>query len=148
MRVLVVFAAMLFSSMSAAQQDVSFGSCDIVIETGSGPVRYNSEFAYTPAQAARGLMFRKEMAPRTGMLFHFGQERVVSMWMKNTYLPLDMVFLSAAGKITHIHRNAVPQSIENISSQMPALFVLELNAGEADRDGLEIGQTMNATCRK
>ena len=67
------------------------------------------------AARARGLMFRRHMAADHGMLFDFEQDQPVTMWMKNTYLPLDMVFIAADGTVRHVHANAVPMSTDTIS---------------------------------
>ena len=87
----------------------------------------------------RGLMFRRFLAPDRGMLFDFEIERPVMMWMKNTYLPLDMVFLDRSGRVVGLAENTVPQSEKIIPSGAPAYGVLELNAGTAARIGLKIG---------
>ena len=79
------------------------------------------------------------MAAFTGMLFRFDNEEPIAMWMKNTFIPLDMVFTDAAGRVTHIHKGAVPQSLDIIESQGPVKFVLEVNAGEADASGMKRG---------
>jgi uncharacterized membrane protein (UPF0127 family) len=147
MRFLALFFVLMLSQ-SAFAQTIQFGNCDLTIETAHGPVRYDAEFAATPRQTSRGLMFRETMVPRTGMFFEFGEERIVNMWMKNTILSLDMIFVDAMGKISHIHRGAVPQSTNIISSTVPARYVLELNAGEADADGLAIGQIVQAKCNQ
>lgn len=146
MRFLALFFVIMLSHSAFAQADVQFGRCDLTIETANGPVHYDAEFAATPRQTSRGLMFRQTMAPHTGMFFQFDEERIVNMWMKNTILSLDMIFVDAAGKVSHIHRGAVPGSTDIISSQVPARYVLELNAGEADTDGLGIGQMVRARC--
>ena len=100
---------------------------------------FNIELAITPDQQTQGLMFRTEMAENTGMLFLFNVEVVLSFWMKNTLIPLDMLFLGPDGKIVHIHENAQPQDLTPISSQVPAKAVLELNAGAASKMGIQIG---------
>lgn len=112
----------------------------LTVATVAEPVSFTIELAVTPDETAKGLMFRRTMNERHGMLFFFDQERIVTMWMKNTYLPLDMVFLDSQGRITHIHKGAVPHSLDIISSKVPARFVLEINAGEADQYGLAVGQ--------
>jgi len=111
----------------------------ISAETEKGKRAWTIELASDDASRTKGLMFRKSMPLDEGMLFRFEQTRPVAMWMKNTFIPLDMIFLDGSGEITHIHRGAVPQSLDIISSQGPARFVLELNAGQADDAGLKIG---------
>jgi hypothetical protein len=124
-------------------ENVSAGGMDqVTIQTAKGPQSWTIELASDNASRSKGLMFRQEMAPLSGMLFRFEQSRFVSMWMKNTFIPLDMIFANQAGIVTHIHRGAVPQSLEVISSQVPARFVLEVNAGEADRHGIAVGNQL------
>ena len=90
-------------------------------------------------QRERGLMFRRFLPQDRGMLFDFGTERPVMMWMKNTYLPLDMIFISRAGKVSGTRQNTEPLSEKIIPSGAPAYGVLEVNAGTAARIGLRIG---------
>jgi uncharacterized membrane protein (UPF0127 family) len=97
------------------------------------------ETATTRAQRDRGLMFRTRLADRHGMLFDFGPPQEVRMWMKNTLIPLDMIFIDANGRIHRIERDAKPGSLALISSGGPVRSVLELNAGSADKYGIEPG---------
>jgi uncharacterized membrane protein (UPF0127 family) len=91
------------------------------------------ELAVEPDQREQGLMFRRSMAPDQGMLFDFGETRRVMMWMKNTYLPLDMLFIDSKGTVRTIREGAVPLSEAIIDSGEPVAFVLELNAGTVKR---------------
>jgi uncharacterized membrane protein (UPF0127 family) len=109
------------------------------IETSSGNHTFDVEVMRSQAELERGLMFRRQMAPDRGMLFDFGEAQSVSMWMKNTYLPLDMVFIAADGKVVNVKENATPMSEAIIASKGPVLGVLELNAGTAKRIGLKAG---------
>lgn len=97
------------------------------------------ELAIDRDDLERGLMYRKTIAPYDGMLFDFEDEIHAQMWMKNTIIPLDMVFFDGTGKIVHFHRNAVPHSLDIIACPAPARYVLELNAGDIDRLGLKLG---------
>jgi uncharacterized membrane protein (UPF0127 family) len=97
------------------------------------------EVMRTEAGRERGLMERRYMPADRGMLFDFGVERNVLMWMKNTYLPLDMIFISRHGVVTHIEENAEPMSEAIISSVKPAYAVLEVNAGYCRKIGLKAG---------
>lgn len=90
----------------------------------------------------RGLMFVKQMSDDRGMLFKFDELQIITMWMKNTFIPLDMIFLDSQGVIVHVHERAVPHSLETISSKYPSKFVLEINAGQAKQAGLEVGEKM------
>ena len=84
-------------------------------------------------------MFRHRLADDRAMLFDWGQVRVATMWMRNTYIPLDMVFISSAGRVESIAENTEPQSLKIISSQIPVAAVLEVAAGTAKRIGLKPG---------
>ena len=109
---------------------------------GGAEHRYEVEVAATPGARARGLMFRRTLAPRAGMLFDFGRDEVARMWMKNTFIPLDMVFVDRGGVVRGIVRNARPRSVDTISSRVPVRAVLELNGGEAERIGLAAGDRL------
>lgn len=111
----------------------------LVIETGTGTHEFMVEFADTPALQARGLMFRPSLDPDRGMLFDFGRDREITMWMENTAVSLDMIFLSADGRVHHIARDTVPFSREHIGSRGAARAVLEVVAGTARRIGLKRG---------
>lgn len=100
---------------------------------------FTVEIAATSQQRAQGLMDRRDMADDSGMLFDFGTTRRVAMWMKNTYLPLDMLFVDDQGAILHIAPDTVPMSEAIIDSRAPVRFVIELNAGTAGKLGLAIG---------
>jgi len=101
---------------------------------------FQLEIANTPESRSRGLMFRRELAPDRGMLFEFGsRETDISMWMKNTYIPLDMVFIRANGLIHHIAENTTPLSEATISSNGPVKGVLEVIGGTAKRLGIAPG---------
>lgn len=114
----------------------------LTIVTTKGPHVFTVEIADDDAKRARGLMCRTSMAPDAGMIFDYGAERAVSMWMKNTILSLDMVFIRADGTVFSIARSAVPYSEEFIRSGGPVQAVLELNAGMADRIGLKPGDVV------
>ena len=118
------------------------------IVTASGPHHYIVEVMRTDAAREKGLMFRKFMPQDRGMLFDFQAERQVMMWMKNTYLPLDMVFIDHAGKVVGVAQNAEPLSETVIPSDAPAYAVLELNAGAAAKIGLKPGDRINHTLFK
>lgn len=101
------------------------------IITSQGVHHFKVEVADTPQTQERGLMYRRSLAPDRGMLFDFKTVQPVTFWMKNTYIPLDMVFIGADGRIVSIARNAVPMSESMISSAGPVLEVLELPGGRA-----------------
>ena len=109
---------------------------------------FRVELAVTPERRARGLMFRTELAADAGMLFDFGGDRFVSMWMKNTFLPLDMLFITDAGTVARIAKRTVPHSTQAISSRGRVRYVLELNGGTADRLGLKAGDAVTGLPRR
>lgn len=115
----------------------------LTIGTRDGAVDLAVEVAETPEQQARGLMYRQSLAPGAGMLFDFGPSRVVTMWMKNTYIPLDMLFIDERGIVARIVRNTEPLSSAVISSGVPVRAVLEINAGAAERLGLRPGDRVD-----
>ena len=112
----------------------------LVIQTHSGSVSLVVEVADTLEKQMQGLMFRQEMSDNAGMLFVFSQFKMVYMWMKNTYIPLDMIFFDETGKITHIHLNAKPHDESIISSGVPAKGVVEVNAGFVEKHHISVGQ--------
>ena len=100
---------------------------------------FKVEVARNEGERSQGLMYRRSMAADHGMLFDFGRVEPVSMWMQNTYLPLDMLFIRPDGTIARIAANTEPLSTRTISSGEPVLSVLELNAGTAARLGIKAG---------
>ena len=107
--------------------------------TRSGVHAFSVEVMRTPDQQARGLMFRRYMPDDRGMLFTFGRDEPVFMWMKNTYIPLDMVFIDRKGVVASIAADTEPFSERTIASGPPVWGVVELNAGAAARMGLAVG---------
>ncbi len=120
---------------------LSFPVRPMTILTQSGKeIALQVEIAATPEHWAQGLMYRTELADHAGMLFEMGPPpRVVTFWMKNTLIPLDMVFIGDDGRIAHIHKNAVPEDLSSISSVEPVTSVLEIAGGQADALGLAVG---------
>ncbi len=94
------------------------------------------EIAATPSLRAHGLMFRRALAPGHGMLLLWPRARRVGIWMKNTFIPLDIVFIDERGTVVRVHENARPHDLTVIPSRHPVLAVLEVAAGEAGRLGL------------
>jgi len=116
-----------------------FASAPLIIETERGPVQFTVEMAVTKQQWERGLMFRKSIAPDAGMLFDLGDEKRVSLWMKNTLIPLDMIFIRANSTIVQIAANATPLSTDLVSSSRPVRAVLEIAGGRAAELGIKPG---------
>jgi uncharacterized membrane protein (UPF0127 family) len=109
------------------------------IVTKSGVHMFAVEMATTEEEKTTGLMYRKELADGKGMLFDFSPEQEVSMWMKNTYIPLDMIFIRGDGRILRIAENTEPLSTRNIPSNGLAKGVLEVIAGTAQKYGIKPG---------
>ncbi len=112
----------------------------LTFATPQGPVTLRVELATTPYEQEMGLMYRRHLALHAGMLFIFPDSMMATFWMKNTILPLDMLFITADGKISSIHAHAVPFDLSPISSDEPVRYVLEINAGAAKTLGLAPGE--------
>ena len=133
----VVFVAFLPACPGAPALGGELDSLEIV--TSSGQHAFQVEIANNDATREHGLMDRRYMAADHGMLFEFDREAPVSFWMKNTYIPLDMIFIAPSGVVTHIATNAEPLSERVIPSGGPCIAVLELNGGMAASIGLKVG---------
>jgi len=111
----------------------------LTISTSAGKTDIATEIAVTSAEQEIGLMFRTSIGDNDGMLFVYGKPQVITMWMHNTYVPLDMVFMARDGTVSRIEAEAEPLSDRVISSATAAAAVLELKAGTARRIGLKAG---------
>ena len=136
---LLVLLAAAPSRFSGGAELQHFPTSELTIISATGPHRFKVELAETPAQMTQGLMFRTSLAPDAGMLFDYKQPTVATMWMRNTLIPLDMLFVDAQGRIVNIHQRAVPQSLDVIAAAAPVRVVIELNGGTAARLGIEPG---------
>ena len=114
-----------------------------IIHTERGPVRVTLEVVADDASRTRGLMYRKELADGHGMLFVFDDEVDHSFWMKNTVIPLDMIFIAADRHIVGIHPNAIPLNLTPISVGHPSKYVLEVAGGYASRAGISTNNQIN-----
>ena len=119
-----------------------FTTAPLTIETATGKRQFDVEVARSPGQHAQGLMFRRRLAADAGMLFVYRRVEPVAMWMQNTFIPLDMLFIGADRRIAHIVERTVPLSTETIESVKPASSVLELNAGTVSRLGIKPGDVV------
>ncbi len=117
----------------------------VVIETPDGERAFSVELAITPQQMQKGLMHREHMDADAGMLFYFGGEAERGFFMRNTLIPLDMLFIRKDGTIHSIHENAVPLDDTTIFSQGPVSAVLEINGGLSQKLGLKPGQVARHT---
>ncbi len=134
--------ALVFAPAPRAQL-ASFGKTELTIETASGKQHFIVEEAKTPQQMAQGLMFRRAMPVDAGMLFEYDRPQTATFWMKNTLIPLDMLFIAADGVVLDIHERAVPMSLDPIASEKPVLAVLELNGGTVSRLGIKRGDRVD-----
>lgn len=114
----------------------------LTIANGSEKVVLSIETVRGPEDTAKGLMHRKELGADRGMLFDFEEERPVSFWMRNTLIPLDMVFAKADGTVVKIHVNARPGDETEIPSEQPVRYVLEIEGGNAARLGIKVGSRL------
>jgi uncharacterized protein len=121
------------------------GQDTIDIVTRTGVHAFSVELATTPAEQERGLMYRKELPEGGGMLFDFQPAQQVSFWMHNTYIPLDMIFIAADGRIVHIAENAKPMSDDLIPSVHPVRAVLEVIAGTVRKFGIASGDRVTGS---
>lgn len=136
----VLFASAIVSITACAapgKAQRALPTAPITIETQNGPVKLTVELAETWRQQQAGLMWRKTMAPDAGILFDFNPPQQVSFWMKNTVLPLDMVFIRADGTISSIAANTTPMSETPVPAAEPVRAVLEINAGRAAALGIQ-----------
>jgi len=114
----------------------------LTIATDGDATMFTVEIADTELTRERGLMFRQRLPEGHGMLFDFGAPRPVAMWMKNTYIPLDMLFIRADGSIAYIAENTVPKSLDTIGITEPVLAVLELPAGTVKKKDIRAGDVV------
>ncbi len=114
----------------------------LLIKTTQGERKFNVEIARTPEEQERGLMFRKSLSQGGGMIFPMRPPRVASFWMKNTLIPLDMIFIRADGSIARIEPETVPQTLDPVSSGEPVVAVLEIDGGQAAKQGIAEGDTV------
>lgn len=111
----------------------------LVIETAGGSHRFQVEVAATPDERERGLMFRETLKPGHGMLFDYGAPTKIVMWMKNTLIPLDMIFVNAGSRVVNVYSDAVPGSLRPIRSAARARAVVEVAGGTVERLGVKAG---------
>ena len=136
-------AAVIVFAGAARAQLATFPKGKLVIETAKGKFPFDIEIALSPPQMMQGLMFRRALAADAGMLFDYGSPQPITMWMKNTVIPLDMIFIANDGRIVDFHERAVPMSLDTIETKVPARAVLEVNAGTVARLGVQVGDTVH-----
>jgi uncharacterized protein len=133
-----IFATAIAPARAAGQDTIE-------IVTRTGVHAFAVELATNTAERALGLMYRKELPEGHGMLFDFQTEQQVQFWMHNTYIPLDMIFIAADGRIVHIAENAKPMSDDLIPSVRPVRAVLEVIAGTARKFGIASGDRVTGS---
>jgi uncharacterized protein len=129
--------------IAAPSTSPGFAKEIITIRTAKGKLQLNTEIAESIPQLTYGLMQRTSLADDAGMLFVYPKPQNAGMWMKNTLIPLDMLFIDEKGTITHIHANAQPGSTDTITASKPSRAVLELAGGAAQRLGIAVGDSVS-----
>jgi uncharacterized membrane protein (UPF0127 family) len=115
----------------------------LTIRTRNGERRFTVEVARTPEQQAQGLMHRQSLAPDAGMIFPYDPPQQAAFWMKNTVIPLDMIFIRPDGTIAQIAANTVPYSLDPVPSLEPVAAVLEIAGGRAGELGIAVGDRVS-----
>lgn len=128
-----------YAHAQGQEPEVKFERSSLVVVAGGRDIKFDVDLALNDTQRSRGLMYRKQLGAYEGMLFDFYQEMPVSFWMKNTLIPLDMIFIAADGTVKHVHANAVPLSTDTVPSRYPVRAVLEINGGSAALLGIKPG---------
>lgn len=129
----------LANGQGQSQSPAGLAQAPLTIHSAKGAHHFIVEVAATPEEQATGLMNRSAMAPDRGMIFPYAPPQDVAFWMKNTLIPLDMIFIREDGTIARIEANAVPLSLEPVPSLEPVAAVLELNGGRAAELGIAPG---------
>lgn len=141
-RYLTAIAVMVFAGLVGQDATAQAASCRadfIEIQVQDGPVGFQIEVVDTEAERAQGLMFRETLPKDHGMLFVYDRADQIAFWMKNTPLPLDIIFINRQGVVCSIADNTTPYSLDHIPSGCAAQTVLEVNAGEAAAQGIRLG---------
>lgn len=140
LRMLVACVIVLFGAVQATaqvcRQDV------VTVKTDRAEIQFNVELATTPETRARGLMYREQLPRRSGMLFVYEAPQPAAFWMKNTLIPLDMIFTDRSGQVSRVHENAVPGDLTPIDGGAEVFAVLEVNAGLAETYGIAPGSLL------
>lgn len=141
---LILIGMCLFAAGCSGEQDGEGPKkSQLTISTAGGEVAFDVDWAISPQDRATGLMYRRSLPENEGMIFDFGRSDTVSMWMRNTYIPLDMIFIDESHTIRTIRRRATPLSERTIMSDAPVRYVLEINGGLADRFDIRVGDAVS-----
>lgn len=136
---IIVLGLALFGASVPSASRAEVAELSILKPDGQTSVRLQVELATTPAELERGLMFRTSLPEKTGMLFFLPKVMTASFWMKNTLIPLDLLFIRQNGTIAQIHAQAIPEDLTAIRSREPVPYVLEIGGGEAAKLGINEG---------
>ena len=135
----ILASALMVVTVEAAPATIAFEESALTIDAAADSFEFQVEMAVSPEQRSQGLMFRESLEEDRGMLFDFGRPQRASMWMRNTYVPLDMLFIDAEGWITQIAENTQPLSDAVVVSREPVRAVLELRGGVSAKLGIKPG---------
>lgn len=133
----LVYLLLIYGCFCFAAEDFLY------IQTSTNKVTFNIELANTPEKRRMGLMYRTSLEPSAAMLFEYPKPKKVSIWMKNTQIPLDILFINHQGIIIKIHSNSEPFSEQSISSEQPVKAVLEFNAGLVEKFNIKVGEKVD-----
>jgi len=142
-RRLLALALLVLGAVAAETAFAALKQSSLTIDAAAATLRFTVELAVSPEDQAQGLMFRRSLPRDAGMLFDFGKTRPAEFWMKNTLIPLDLLFIAADGHIADIHERAVPLSEATIESKVPVRAVLEVNGGTVSRLGIKSGDLVH-----
>ena len=138
----LIALACLCTGLASAADLSGFTKSALDIRTRTGHNWLNIYLAITDEQQERGLMFVRDLPADEGMLFPLSEPRRMAMWMKNTYIPLDMLFIDSAGRVVCLRERTKPLSEDLISCDKPVKAVLEIAAGQAEKRGISVGATV------
>ena len=124
---------------SSAVDTLELDTAVLEVLSGDTAHRFTVEIADDAAERSRGLMFRQSMSDDAGMLFIYAGERIASFWMKNTYIPLDMLFIANDGTILQIATDVQPHTLDPVRSDLPVRAVFEINGGQSAARGIKAG---------
>ena len=146
LNLLLLFIFLVFSFGALTIYTKANSSLDNIKQACINNQCFNVEVAQTPAERALGLMYRQELAENSGMLFIFAENALHNFWMKNTFIPLDIIWISADNKIIYLNKNTLPCKTEQCPQIKPnaeARYVLEINADLTDEFNIKIGDQVN-----
>tara|TARA_X000001036_G_scaffold154342_1_gene146497 strand:- start:1154 stop:1615 length:462 start_codon:yes stop_codon:yes gene_type:complete len=126
---ILIFISIAFTNANADTNKITFQNSSLTIQTKDSEYIFNIEIAVTEKERSRGLMYRKELKQTEGMLFLYPEKQIIKMWMKNTLIPLDMIFINNNGKIIDIFKMTIPKDLTPIGPDVKLKGVLEINGG-------------------